>query len=242
MKAAKTGGPAVTLATTGSDPSAIAVDATSVYYAADGSVLEVPIGGGAPVTLVANAGLTNGLAIDAGYVYWADNRGFIMKIAVGGQSPVRISSSPGYPSRLAIDATSAYWADATGLMTAPLTGGPATYLWMDYLILDSLVATRTGEVYFTNGTLDAGALVAIAADGGTLRQLSLGQQPSGLAADEANVYWADRRRGTVEYLPRSGGASVPLASGEDQPGAIALDAAYVYWADLGGTIMRTRKR
>ena len=43
------------------------------------------------------------------------------------------------------------------------------------------------------------------------------QLPSGLAVDDANVYFSDRTRGTVEVVPRAGGAVVPLATAQWVP-------------------------
>jgi len=68
MKVPVGGGTATTLATGPSPFNALAIDATTVYFAS-ADILSVPIVGGAPTTLVAGYP-AGGLAVDATSVYW----------------------------------------------------------------------------------------------------------------------------------------------------------------------------
>ena len=65
----------VTLASSGGYGSGIAVDATSVYWANQGSVLKVPLGGGSTTTLVASAGQCFQIAVNASNLYWTSSTG-----------------------------------------------------------------------------------------------------------------------------------------------------------------------
>jgi hypothetical protein len=75
MKVVATGGNPVTLVAlaSGTLPTAIAVDATTVYWIeALGSVRKVAIAGGPPVTLAGAPENPGGIAVDATSVYWTD--------------------------------------------------------------------------------------------------------------------------------------------------------------------------
>jgi hypothetical protein len=100
------------------------VDTTSVYYCtygADGeigTVMKVPVGGGARTTLASGHPIY--IAVDATSVYWTDSdtssgtsgsNGTVMKVPVGGGPPTVLASGQDGPDRIAVDATSVYWTD-----------------------------------------------------------------------------------------------------------------------------------
>jgi sugar lactone lactonase YvrE len=61
----------------------------------------------------------------------------------------------------------------------------------------------------------------------------------GMTADATNIYWTDFAGGTVLKVPKIGGATTTLASGQGGPHGIAVDATSVYWTDLmAGTVMK----
>jgi sugar lactone lactonase YvrE len=135
MKVAVGGGNATTLASLGTMPVGIAVDATSVYWL-DGKLKQVSIGGGGVTVLSPAAGLS--LAVYGSSVYWTDwSGGSVMKCAIAACVPTMLASGQSYPDALAVDGTNVYWAnwgtnfnqrkDGT-VMKVALGGGAATQL------------------------------------------------------------------------------------------------------------------
>ena len=70
--------------------------------------------------------------------------------------------------------------------------------------------------------------------------------PSGIAIDEANVYWANTGSsmgsGSIAKVAIAGGSVVTIASGLSGPVSLAVDAQYVYWVNSAdGSVMKAPK-
>jgi hypothetical protein len=197
------GGTAQQLAT-GIAASSIAVDASFVYASnidssgsGTGSIVKVPVAGGAAVTL-ASAQLNNGpLAIDSTYVYWANlgdgterhnTDGSIMRVPKAGGSVVSLAANLDGPRSLVLANNFLYFGNWDSIQKVPTTGGAV-----------STVTTMTGATVLA---ADASSIYACGtAELKPLLQLSLaGVEQSTLAAtgdarpivvDSGVVFWAD---------------------------------------------------
>jgi hypothetical protein len=197
----------------------VAVDGTSVYWVnagdwgsadgtvmsqSNGTVMSMPLDGGAPTTLAAGQNFPDGIAVDATSVYWVDfgdyglNDGAVMSIPIGqAADPVMLASGQPEASAIAVDATRVYWSCINGVAIAmvPLGGGTPETLggWIGQaLALDST------SVYWAG----LSSILKVPLDGGATTTLASGLiEPVAVAVDTYSVYWTDQ--GTC---PGDGGA------------------------------------
>jgi hypothetical protein len=90
------------------------VDATNIYWTntAGGTVMQMPLAGGAPITLAKGQVSPYSLVVDEGNVYFTTfdggQSGTIMKVPIGGGAPeAKLADATSY--NIAVDATSVYY-------------------------------------------------------------------------------------------------------------------------------------
>jgi len=263
MSAPLAGGEATVLAALQTWPSAIAVDATSIYWASDGTLKKLPLAGGTPVRLVEEQVDAKALAVDGEHVYFAnvgsDELGSVMRVPLAGGTPVLLASEPGSgPTAIALDADNVYWANGSSrenhrVLKVARGGGTPVVLVTGANSVFGMAADAT-HVYFTTfETLAGGAgqstVRKVPIAGGDATVLASGDpQPLALAVDGANIYWANASTsytlgsgsgtdGKVLSVPKAGGVTITLGGSEADPGSITSNGTRVCWARYGdGTV------
>ena len=164
---------------TGTAPTALAVDATSVYWLETqaGRVMKAPKGGGSAAQLATGQSSPFDLALDTTYVYWSNRTGnAVMRIAkTGGGSPQLVVRAT-EPMHIATDGTSVFFEQPPTAVDA----GAGTYApgqALPPIVRRTRIGTSVAEDFwvFPYGDTD-----------GTLTQM--------LAGNDGFLYWAGRRR------------------------------------------------
>jgi hypothetical protein len=223
---------------------AIAVDATDVYWTNDsGTIMKVPLAGGATTTVASGQNSPRGIAVDATSVYWTTYiGGTVMKAPRGGGAPTTLASGQSFPLTMAVDATSVYWVNWTNpgtVMKIPLGGGAPKTLASGQNRPDGIAVDAT-SVYWTNDA-NPGTVMKAPLGGGASTMLASGQNfPQAMAVDATSVYWVNVSDGTLMKVPIGGGAATTLATGQSSPIGLAVDATSVYWVNFTdpGTVMK----
>jgi hypothetical protein len=242
----------------------LAIDATSVYFTAQGyrdsvagSIHRIGKDGSGHISIGTFQG-PGPLAIDASYVYWA-NRDASDRVeratrALGSPQVLFTSTAfVGDTVGLAVDADpngKVYWSNGNattgnGLEAGAKTGGNAT----DYSALfgEGVAVDDTNVYFFGNASGGMFDVLSIGKDGtcpnATTCPVKLGSIESGgwIAADQTSVYWCSATAGVVVAANKDGTNFRTLASGY-RPGVFAIDDVAVYFTDqFAGQVLKTAK-
>jgi hypothetical protein len=231
-------GPASTqLLATARAPWGLAVDATTVYVAAQvaGPLVAVPVAGGAPAQLATDSVFT--VAIDESSVYWSNGTS-ILSCAKHACATSTVALAPSGPAHgIAVDATNVYWANTSGgeVMKVGKKGGASVALATGGYPYQ--IAVDDTNVYWTNQT--PGAVMKVPTAGGAPVQLATCVGPMGIAVDASNVYFTSGD-GKILQVPKGGGDPLTLSAElGNEPWGIATDGKNVYGASMDyGTIVK----
>jgi hypothetical protein len=162
----------------------------------------------------------------------------------GTAKPTLLYASKTILNGLALDDSSLYFVESLDVVSRlPKAGGAPTTIgegrvsiWLPRLYFDA------GSLYFTNNSdvfkLDVatGARVSLATSTAKYKS-GIG---SGLALDKDFIYFGDdihgdagEPQGTVNRVPKAGGAVSTLATGQAGPGSLAVDDSHAYWVNNG---------
>jgi hypothetical protein len=225
------------LATMRDPPWGVAVDATTVYVAAQsaGPLFAIPLAGGLPTQLASTSVFT--VAIDETRVYWSDGTS-IYACAKQDCAASTVALAPSDLSHgIAVDATNVYWTTPSEgkVMKVAKKGGTAIALASGGYPYQ--IAVDDANVYWTNQT--PGSVMKVPIAGGTPVQLATGELPMGIAVDGSNVYFTTIN-GTMMQVPKGGGDALMLSPDLGYaPWGIATDGKNVYGASGNdGTIIK----
>ena len=209
--------------------SAIAVDATNVYWATNTELLKISKAGGKPVVLAPTQMQAFAIAVSATNVYWSvEYAGAIMKVPVGGGTPTTFASATA-PTGLAVDAVNVYWADygANTISKKPIGGG-ATVTLASLTSPPQGLAVDAQNVYWV---ADDGSVAYVPIAGGSSTPLAT-EGGSGLmvAVDATTVYWTSGY--AVWAVPIAGGTASLVGHALNWADGVAVDATRLYWTDM----------
>jgi hypothetical protein len=245
------------MATSLKDPGGVAVDASYIYFAEqgtsgapnfrhDGLISRVPVGGGAKAALATGEYHPFGVTIDATNIYWtskddnAGSVGSIRSMPLGGGAVTTLSASftsEDNPHFVAVDASNVYWTTATTVKKVPIGGGAATTLASGVNNAYGIALDAT-TVYFTEY---AGNLVSsVPKAGGAKTVIASGLNgPYGVAVSGTTIFWAELLGGKLMKQSLLGGAATQL--GDGAPALLALNATNVYWTNYQAATGRVKR-
>ncbi|WP_437903057.1 DUF5050 domain-containing protein [Sorangium sp. So ce327] len=193
-------------------PSALAADASFLYFASGGTE-DVATGD--------------------------NNDGFIYRVRLGtAEAEAMIPADPD-PKALWVNDSHVYWAsggDDDPVIPSALRRVDKATLEVETLAQIGYVVSVIGDasaVYFGDG--DGENIYTMPLGGGEPVVLASGAgRPAYLAQDAQNLYWTGGAATHKVYkVAKAGGQVTVIADNEAEPAGIAVDAEFVYWANAG---------
>jgi hypothetical protein len=233
MRVAKTGGEPEVVAQGIVLPRDLAVDATDAYFTSAGpwqsvtavgprgSVHAVPLAGGPTRTLASKQWGPTALVLSDTQVFWANpgvlegRTSTVSGAPKRGGAPSTVASGVRNPYAIAVNDASVYWVE----------GGTCTSV--------------NGKPVPADGRIRRASLDGKGAPVTLVTEVAC---PETLAIDGTRVYWASMEMGTVESVPKTGGARTVIATDQKGSRYVALAGDAIYWLNYhDGTIMMAPK-
>jgi hypothetical protein len=234
--------------------SAIAIDATSIYWSSEsaGQVVKAGKDGSAVTVLSFISGSSPfTLAIDDTNVYWSEDStdAPVRRCPKTGCSGVGIAVTPATldnTGALAVDGTNVYVAEyVVGAVGRAAKGGGGALTFVATSLGDAYgLAADDASVFFSTTSIIGAVSDTVPGaatdtdDAGPYTTL-LGTVSNALGlilASDGNLYWAENNDvgGAVKWIPK-GGASLAniVSANETRPLGVAVDDANVYWTAQG---------
>jgi hypothetical protein len=229
-------------------PCGVAVDEESVYwtnYGSDtmhgGSVMKMPLGGGAAAELASGLGNPCAIALDAAGVYWTsygpDSTGAVYRVAKSGGGVYALATHLDDPGSIEIRDRRAYWTNGAegSVQTASVDGGDTITLADGQAGLAGIALDANRAYWGAQGLL----MQAPLSGGNATKLLAADRGSRGVAAGAAGVFWITDD-GSIVRVDSDRSRPTEIVSGSDDPGDvfhIAVDASTVYWSDAAsGTV------
>jgi hypothetical protein len=194
------GGATIGLASTDPGPRALAIDATTAFFAVGGGdhrLLAVPLAGGATRAIATASIAALDVEVDNAFVYYLDANaggGRVMRVdKTGALPPEELSRALVSAGRLTSDGGALYWTSGTAIMRASKDGSDPRTLATAAVALGAIAVDAT-DVYVAelDGGLHDARILRVAVNGGALEVVTAPRYaPAAIALDDTSVYWSD---------------------------------------------------
>lgn len=148
------------------------------------------------------------------------------------------------PSSLLLIGSQCFWFDgnagSAGVLAAPLAGGAATSLAHSSFEIGAMTSIA-GELIWTDQY--GHSIQKVPLTGGPVITWPVAQQgamggPGAIASDDQYIYWSDPgpdgQQMSLDRMPRGGGATTTIASGQGGISHIVTDGQDVFWLSVTG--------
>ena len=221
-------------------PQALAVDATTLYWAWStlnkGEILSMPKGGGSSTTLATVDGTPRSIAVDTNNIYWATvDRGDVSEVAKSGGRVFTLASNQASPVGIATLTGNVCWTNTdAGKSAGSVVCNNLTMA--DHLLSPVGIVITNGAIFWAG---NGGASIdSVPQGGGQVRTLASGfggggnvRNSTAVVTDRESIYWAGTDVaagvGVVLRVGINGGATTTLFQG--RASSVAVDDVAVYW-------------
>jgi hypothetical protein len=166
------------------------------------------------------------VAVDDEHVFWRNADGGVLRAKKDGTEIEVLASEDAGEGTLVLDDTHAFWVNAgTGeVRRIPKAGGASELLAATGLEgLRGLVIDDVNAYFAALGQPQGstGSVGVVSKQGGSPKILAQDlPDPVVMAADDENLYWTSRSKGSAWKVPKAGGSAVVIAPGSSQSSGI----------------------